>query len=385
MNRFKLFDLYNKVDDEFRVRTSTGGTISIIAIILIIVLIVSEVSLFLKVDRYDELYVDVEKTQKIPIYINITFPSISCEALSLDVMDVAGEYQVGVQHTFYKQRLNLEGKALDDAQLQTELDNKHEEKEKHERAMVTKKKNYCGSCYGAEDDKSQCCNTCEDVKAAYRKKAWKFEYSDSIEQCYSEIMERRLKYAKHEGCRLSGNFLVNKVAGNFHFAPGRALQTSQSIVHDFMEYEVEHFNTSHIIHNLGFGEKYPGLHNPLDDVTKTIEHGSALYQYFIKVVPTIYEYNSGTQIKTNQYAVTQHMRPRNEQHKSVVPGVFFMYDLNPIMVHIHETRKSFLHFLTQLCAIVGGVFSISTLFDHILYKVTTLPQQERDSRKGPVL
>ena len=33
---------------------------------------------------------------------------------------------------------------------------------------------YCGSCYGAADP-DECCNTCEDVKNAYRKKGWSFE------------------------------------------------------------------------------------------------------------------------------------------------------------------------------------------------------------------
>ena len=33
---------------------------------------------------------------------------------------------------------------------------------------------YCGSCYGAAED-GVCCNTCEDVKNAYRKKGWSFD------------------------------------------------------------------------------------------------------------------------------------------------------------------------------------------------------------------
>ena len=37
----------------------------------------------------------------------------------------------------------------------------------------------CGSCYGAE---SGCCNTCEDVRAAYKEKNWSFNEA-SITQC----------------------------------------------------------------------------------------------------------------------------------------------------------------------------------------------------------
>lgn len=39
------------------------------------------------------------------IHLNITFPKIPCELLTLDVMDVSGELQVGVMHGVSKIRL----------------------------------------------------------------------------------------------------------------------------------------------------------------------------------------------------------------------------------------------------------------------------------------
>jgi len=55
------------------------------------------------------------------ISMNITFPRMPCELLTLDVMDVSGEIQVGVMHGINKVRLApekegshvLETKALD--------------------------------------------------------------------------------------------------------------------------------------------------------------------------------------------------------------------------------------------------------------------------------
>lgn len=131
-----------------------------------------------------------------------------------------------------------------------------------------------------------------------------------------------------------------------------------------------------MIKQLSFGAVYPGLQNPLDNKVQTVMEGSALYQYFVKVVPTIYEYSNGRQVSTNQYSVTEHFRPKNAQHPNVVPGVFFMYDLNPIMVHIKESKKSFLHFLTNLCAIIGGVFTVSGIIDSVLYHVSQTVQKK---------
>lgn len=39
------------------------------------------------------------------IHLNITFPKIPCELLTLDVMDVSGEQQSGVMHGVSKIRL----------------------------------------------------------------------------------------------------------------------------------------------------------------------------------------------------------------------------------------------------------------------------------------
>jgi hypothetical protein len=50
------------------------------------------------------------------IQLNITFPKIPCELLTLDVMDVSGEQQVGVMHGVSKVRLAPEaegGRVID--------------------------------------------------------------------------------------------------------------------------------------------------------------------------------------------------------------------------------------------------------------------------------
>ena len=39
------------------------------------------------------------------IHLNISFPRIPCELLTLDVMDVSGEHQTGVMHGVAKVRL----------------------------------------------------------------------------------------------------------------------------------------------------------------------------------------------------------------------------------------------------------------------------------------
>ena len=44
-----------------------------------------------------------------------------------------------------------------------------------------------------------------------------------------------------------------------------------------------------------------------------------------------------------------------------------MYELSPIMVKFTETSKSFAHFLTGVCAIIGGVFTVAGIIDSMVY------------------
>lgn len=54
---------------------------------------------------------------------------------------------------------------------------------------------------------------------------------------------------------------VNKVAGNFHFAPGKSFQQYVH-VHDLQSFGLDNINMTHYIRHLSFGEDYPGIVNP---------------------------------------------------------------------------------------------------------------------------
>jgi len=47
--------------------------------------------------------------------------------------------------------------------------------------------------------------------------------------------------------------------------------------------------------------------------------------------------------------------------------LYFRYDLSPITVKFSRKSRSFSHFLVQICAIVGGVFTVLGLFNSIVH------------------
>ena len=91
------------------------------------------------------------------IHLDVKFPHIPCFAVALDVMDVAGEHQNGVDHDMHKTRLDSRGIEISKEKLQINVPKKN----------GTDDPNYCGTCYGARKA-GECCNTCDSVRQAYK-------------------------------------------------------------------------------------------------------------------------------------------------------------------------------------------------------------------------
>jgi hypothetical protein len=104
-SRFTRLDAFTKTVDEARVRTSAGGIITIASLLIVLYLAFGEWADYRRVVVHPELIVDKGRGEKMEIHLNITFPKIPCELLTLDVMDVSGEQQVGVMHGVSKVRL----------------------------------------------------------------------------------------------------------------------------------------------------------------------------------------------------------------------------------------------------------------------------------------
>ncbi|KAL7064344.1 hypothetical protein AAHC03_05822 [Spirometra sp. Aus1] len=245
----------------------------------------------------------------------------------------------------------------------------HDEASANLSLTAKKGPDYCGSCYGAAADANTCCNSCDSVLEAYRLKGWVVPNVDSFEQCREERATGVRKSIGKQGCRLIGHLGVNKVAGSFHIAPGKSYGQGHVHVHDLQAVAGAQFNLSHNIDKLTFGAVYPGHHNPLDGSKVMVEQESPMVSYFLKLVPTLYLDSNNNMLTTHQYSATWQTRltPLSGAPDGV-PGVFFNYEISPLLVKLTEERKSFLHFLTNTCAIIGGVFTVASLLDAFIYR-----------------
>ncbi|KAG0597397.1 hypothetical protein M758_UG335000 [Ceratodon purpureus] len=63
-------------------------------------------------------------------------------------------------------------------------------------------------------------------------------------------------------------------------------------------------------------------------------------------------------------------------------AVYFVYDLSPIVVTITEHKRNFGHFITRLCAVLGGTFALTGMLDKWMFRIIEVMTS---SAKGTLL
>ncbi|BES88509.1 endoplasmic reticulum-Golgi intermediate compartment protein [Nesidiocoris tenuis] len=281
LEKLKDFDAYYKPIEDYHEKTFVGGTVSILCWVTIILLSSLRCYEFFTTKEVTQtIFVDSSRSPKLWINLDIIVHRISCDYIALDAMDSSGEQHLHIDHNIYKRRLDSGGKPIEEPKKE---EVKTKSAAKAEQATTTIAPPKCGSCYGAEDINNDekfnitCCNTCEEVKEAYRKRRWQLTET-KIDQCKSSATSQQIKRAFEEGCQVYGYMEVNRVSGNFHIAPGHSFTLNHIHVHDVQPFTSSQFNTSHTIRHLSFAkDKVVGNTdlplNPLDGSVSTASEG----------------------------------------------------------------------------------------------------------------
>ncbi|CAI8597853.1 unnamed protein product [Vicia faba] len=342
----KNLDAFPRAEDHLLQKTQSGALVSVIGLIIMATLFIHELGYYLTIYTVHEMSVDLNRGETLPIHINMTFPSLPCDVLSVDAIDMSGKHEVDLDTNIWKLRLNSYGQIIGTEYISDLVEKEH-------------------AAHNHADGKDHHEHSEEKVHL----------------QSFDEATENTIKKVKEalkngEGCRVYGVLDVQRVAGNFHISVhGLNIYVAQMIFDGS-----KNVNVSHVIHDLSFGPKYPGIHNPLDETSRILHDASGTFKYYIKIVPTEYRYISKEVLPTNQFSVTEYFSPITSQFDRTWPAVYFLYDLSPITVTIKEERRSFLHFITRLCAVLGGTFAVTGMLDRWMFRlieVATKPKTKK--------
>ncbi|XP_065883405.1 endoplasmic reticulum-Golgi intermediate compartment protein 1-like [Dysidea avara] len=176
---------------------------------------------------------------------------------------------------------------------------------------------------------------------------------------------RKVPLNDNTGCLFDGSFHINKVPGNFHFSTHGAQEKPRVV------------NMQHMIHSLEFGDDQlsrftflPGSFDPLQEIDHTTDSAQLSHDYYMKLVPTIYRPVSGDKLSGYQYTYAYKGYGLQGGYQRMIPAIWFRYDLSPLTVQYTDRRKPVYHFITMICAIVGGTFTVAGIIDAIVFNAS---------------
>jgi len=325
---FSNFDVFNKQERQVLVRSRYGGVLTISALIVMLCLVVFEITEYRDVELIQSVTVDTSRDDSLTLHLDIVFHDMVCEDVHFDVVDQMGK-QTNV------------GSSLQTIKVEN----------------IPGTKDNCPPCVIGSP--ARCC-TCQEVRQYYHQNSIQGDAE------FSSLCMRQLNtdtLPSTSACRVTGVLPIPKIQGNFHVAPGAATTPgSGSHSHQMNPFtfrqDLAKMKLSHTINALTFGPNYPGKVDPLTNYYFNTNN-LVKQTYNLKLVPTLY-IEGGIVIQSHQYSVTNHTDVIDLSNMATLqlPGIFFKYDFSPMLVKLERKPKYFTHFLTRLCAIIGGTWVV---------------------------
>ena len=311
---FKTFDFFQKVTlDNVTKPTLIGSLLSLSAISIMIFLFLRQLIDFYSYHTKTDSVVHQPKNadEQISVNMELYFNSVPCNILSLDTVDIMNNHKGDISDTLTKKK------------------------------YYHSKRRKIGEKYNANRDLANLVKAMND----------------------------------QEGCALVGKILINQVPGEFHIS----FHNYRSLWRDFNQQNrdlASKVKLSHSIKSLSFGdttqkvvkrfELDPNLFfRRFDDINTFRDDQLLNYNYFVKIIPyMLVDENWGSTYYAYSFSLTSKATPFNPHHDEM-PIVTVRYEFSPIMMKVTHLKRDYLHFLTHVSAIVGGVFVVFSIINRL--------------------
>jgi len=181
-----------------------------------------------------------------------------------------------------------------------------------------------------------------------------------------------------EGCMLTGSIRISRVPGNLRIS-------AASSEHSF---NMRTMNVTHHVDKLLFSSLKETMRLrhvlPIEQRSALMSASYGMHQelatlkHYLKVVPFQYTFLDGERQHTYLYKANYNeYKPRKLEwyegkadayvDTDLVPNAAFHYDISPVMVVMGEETQSFSSFVTKICAVIGGIYTVVGLLDNVVY------------------
>ena len=310
---FKALDFFQKVTlDNVTKPTLVGSLLSLSAISIMIFLFFRQLIDFYSYHTKTDSVVHQSKNadEQISVNMELLFNSVPCNLLSLDTVDIMNNHKGDISDT------------------------------------LTKKKYYHSNGRFGE----------------------KYVTNRDVENLAKAVNN-------NEGCALIGKITVNQVPGEYHIS----FHNYRGLWRDFNQKHkdlVQRIRLSHSFKSLSFGdtsqkvvkrfELDPNLFfRNFENINTFGDHQLLNYNYFVKIIPyMLVDENWRSTYYAYSFSLTSKSTPFNPQYDEM-PIVTIRYEFSPIMMKVTHLKRDYLHFLTHVSAIVGGVFVVFSIVNRL--------------------
>ena len=171
-----------------------------------------------------------------------------------------------------------------------------------------------------------------------------------------------------EGCQIAAQLDLKRVPGSVRFLvrqSGGGLSVNARTI-----------NTTHTVHELFFGPRVTqyqlgrlpaGTAQALHRLagTRVVAPGfNSSAEHFLRVVPSRFAFRNRYEVSTFQYTSES---AAVERADSALPTVSFSFDVSPLGLLSREVQRPVYHLVTNIFAIIGGVFTLAGVFDSVVH------------------
>ena len=310
---FKTFDFFQKVSlDNVTKPTIVGSLLSLSAMSIMLFLFFRQLIDFYSYHTKTDSVIHQSKNadEQISINMELLFNSVPCNILSLDTVDIMNNHKADITDTLTKKKYYHSNKKIGDKYISNR-----------------------------------------------------------------DVADLARAVNSNEGCAFIGNIRINQVPGEYHIS----FHNYRTLWREFNQKNrnlVPKIKLSHSFKSLSFGdtpEKVvkrfaldPNLFFRSFDEINSFEDNQLLnYNYFIKIIPyMLVDENWGSTYYAYSFSLTSKSTPFNS-HYDEMPITTIRYEFSPIMMKVTHLKRDYLHFLTHVSAIVGGVFVVFSIINRI--------------------